>query len=68
MADAKKCDRCGVFYKSLGYPKVDVMICNRPYAGFYYDLCPTCHEELKKWLKIERNKDYFKYLEVKNDE
>lgn len=56
MANAKKCDRCGVFYEPTG--KLDeethpYVLCRTGRIGLYdmgVDLCPSCEEELKKFM------------------
>ena len=57
MANAKKCDRCGVFYEPTGKRDEET----HPYVlgrtgriGYFddmlVDLCPSCEEELKKFM------------------
>ena len=65
--NAKKCDRCGVFYDSYGREvnETDSDKIKRLFEGYkdgvrmsksdgyispHIDLCPTCLEELIKWL------------------
>lgn len=52
--NAKKCDRCGVFYEGDGgYKKeFDVGLIRNGYFNVYYlDLCPTCKLSLLEWFK-----------------
>lgn len=52
--NAKKCDRCGVFYEGDGcYKKeCDIRLIRTVYFNYYcLDLCPTCNHSLLEWLK-----------------
>lgn len=51
--NAKKCDRCGVFYEGDGgYKKEgDVRLIRNGYLNYYcLDLCPTCKRSLLEWF------------------
>lgn len=50
MADAKKCDRCGLFYiPGTGwFGKKQIRIPGS--CGDYYDLCENCHAELDRFM------------------
>ena len=60
--DAKKCDRCGVFYQPEDWKDGDVVIgkkekvftsiiCNEFYfKNVDMDLCPGCRSFIKDWL------------------
>ena len=64
MANAKKCDRCGSFYQEVEATAIET-IANSMAAIFepkmvlqniaaiekLLDLCPSCSESLKRWLK-----------------
>lgn len=58
MAQAKKCDRCGILYEHykkenhirIGESPID----DRAMFGFKdYDLCPDCMNWLQRWLKCK---------------
>lgn len=52
MADAYKCDRCGVYYENnnFGYYGVTRLVKgNIPHLS--YDLCDECIKSFEKWLK-----------------
>lgn len=55
MADAKKCDRCGVFY----IPEVNCagVRVERGLRIDYYDLCANCHTKLKSFLSEQDLKE-----------
>ena len=65
MANAKRCDRCGLYYDEYNIrnnsEKINiVMIINIDSKDDYYshgpyDLCPACSNELMKWLKKENS-------------
>lgn len=48
MSEAKRCDRCGIFFESQlgGY-----MIKKRWLSTQYIDLCAECYDELNEWLE-----------------
>lgn len=61
MANAKKCDRCGAFYmrdrdyilnekSAKGFP-----VCGYQHQNYFsdYDLCPECHSQLRKFMRID---------------
>lgn len=66
MADAKKCDRCGMFYESTNYDERSYMPGGVGYFNILqlldkrqngdvitrrkYDLCPDCRLILSNWL------------------
>ena len=66
MANAKKCDRCGLYYDEYNIrnnsEKINIaMIINIDSKNDYYshgpyDLCPVCSDELMKWLRKENEK------------
>lgn len=47
MANAKKCDRCGMYYpwenSGVAYPRVDT-------RAYTLDLCSYCRSALKKFM------------------
>ena len=60
MADAKKCDRCGVFYEYYpikvgedfnGVTTTHTHKDRNRYSVDHLDLCQNCSTSLKKWLK-----------------
>ena len=64
MAEAKKCDRCGVFYEERQLTAMESLaeslkaICMTQAErklemaiGISLDLCPCCSKSLKKWVK-----------------
>lgn len=61
MANAKKCDRCGVFYESYNVKEHDkntngFMALNIDLRGGYsfhkaQDLCPACNKSLHDWFE-----------------
>lgn len=64
MALAKKCDRCGIFYKAYGHlspetPNGFAYIIRNDETSFlpdYYvhelkDLCPSCMKELNQFME-----------------
>lgn len=54
MANAKKCDRCGVLYESPGYePDIRINHYIHCYGDRWYDLCPTCQSMLEEFLKYK---------------
>jgi len=58
MADAKKCDRCGIFYEeetvTIYEKEVDsIGLYGGNNFGRDLDLCPKCLESLKSWLEGE---------------
>lgn len=65
MAIARKCDRCGLYYKEYNYENnakkingikfVNIHSLNRYYSHGPYDLCPACSDELMKWFKKENS-------------
>lgn len=56
MADAKKCDRCGVFYEDNSNHKswtrniVGIFLSYQDTHLDRYDLCDDCVEKLKEFL------------------
>ena len=58
--NAKKCDRCGVFYEGYntrndknainGVMFLNIDLNERYYSHAPNDLCPTCSEELVNWF------------------
>lgn len=64
MSVACQCDRCGKMYPYIYNSKdPNAFVCahinaNRTLekSGEVYDLCPSCFNELTKWL--ENNKEY----------
>ena len=53
MADAKKCDRCGAYYE---FKNDFIRICDeKGYSMGSYDLCPSCMNELKKFLRGKKD-------------
>lgn len=62
MANAKQCDRCKSFYR-LDISNEEDEVCGIQWLNIYndtlrnerYDLCRTCRNELKKWLKGEND-------------
>ena len=47
MSKALKCDRCKKYYDPFDKPYV---ICEKD-VNLWLDLCPSCMEKLKGWLK-----------------
>ena len=70
MANAKKCDRCGVYFDeetkktsldrilcNLSLPSDVLKSINRVYGNMHgesYDLCPCCARSFKRWLKMKK--------------
>ena len=54
MANAKKCDRCGVFYQRDVARRITVYIDRHPYPQERLDLCDACTDELYKFLGYEK--------------
>ena len=55
--NAKKCDICGKFYEEgiFKSPSVRYSIMRVSIAGIrMLDLCPDCHEDLKKYAEGDR--------------
>jgi len=64
MANAKKCDRCGSYYQEVEPTAIETLA-NSMTAIFepksvlqniaviekFMDLCPSCSESLKQWVK-----------------
>ncbi len=46
MSDAKKCDRCGMFFELYKKP----IILSKKGIWDTVDLCPNCGAELERWL------------------
>lgn len=46
MSDAKKCDRCGMFFEPYKKP----IILSKKGVWDTVDLCPNCGGELDRWL------------------
>lgn len=75
MALACKCDRCGNFFspnKNVRVFKIETGLyslrgdCRGPVETENYELCPTCINEFKLWLKLVNNdKENDKEEEVK---
>ena len=58
MSEARKCDRCHVFYeiKPMVFNYITIGVRNIiGISGKSYDLCPNCVELLNKWLKNPDN-------------
>lgn len=53
--DAKKCDRCGNFYKTLTVFRKYNVISTRLYVKNTLDLCPECYDALASFLKNEQH-------------
>ena len=63
MANARKCDRCGLYYDSYndknnsekinGIMLINIDSNNRYFSHGPHDLCPACSNELMKWFKKE---------------
>lgn len=61
MANAKKCDRCGVHYdiynyknnseKTNGFMTLNIDLLGKYFSHKAYDLCPKCNQEFYKWLE-----------------
>ena len=51
MSDAKKCDRCGVFYEPY-YPKIIIKKVSGITAKVM-DLCPVCQDSIESWLYLK---------------
>lgn len=66
MANARKCDRCGLYYdeynvkyneeKINGVNLLNIVSNDKCFSHGPYDLCPACSDELMKWFRKE-NKD-----------
>lgn len=70
--DAKKCDRCGNFYKSnsenvhILYGKGGLfpeLIRNRE----HYDLCKECAEDFEKWVDLRKSFTYSCFGEIQKE-
>ena len=67
MANARKCDRCGLYYneynvkynaeKINGINLLNIGWNNKYFSHGPYDLCPTCSDELMKWLRKEKESE-----------
>ena len=65
MANARKCDRCGLYYdeynvqnnaeKINGIMLINIDSDNRYFSHGPHDLCHACSDELMKWFKKENN-------------
>ena len=65
MANAKKCDRCGVLYEK--YDLIPDDFSAYKLEGYYkkpLDLCPSCHVDLTLWIQ---NRAEFTLKEVTDD-
>lgn len=64
MATAKKCDRCGAYYQEVEATGINILVkCmtdmfepatvlkNIAVIEQFLDLCPSCSESLKRWVK-----------------
>ena len=50
---AYKCDRCGKFFEVHKREKDGFYITSHlGLSNSFYDLCPTCNNELKEWFDI----------------
>lgn len=63
--DAKKCDRCGNFYKINYHDYAHIMVAKRYYDdGNHYDVCPECMKEFKIWFAApEESVEHGKVIE-----
>lgn len=48
--DAKKCDRCGVFYVPTNEVRVFELYKSSLRSNVVLDLCPKCHEDLLTFM------------------
>ena len=63
MADAKKCDRCGVYYERADMNKnIYYMRWEDGYKSDRIDLCPSCLEAMDHFLKCEPIGITFEFL------
>ena len=62
MADAKKCDRCGIYYETYemdiegkkianGLVKVNIVCKDIRFEQDAIDLCQECMDKFEKWMK-----------------
>lgn len=56
MGKAFECDRCKALYtNNAGYRSTDIYITTTPNnTTGIMDLCPACHEKLRKWWNMEK--------------
>lgn len=50
MANAKKCDRCGIYFDQPVKPDIAISQYTHGYGSFEIDLCPACQESLQMFL------------------
>lgn len=62
MADAKKCDRCGIFYEpGMGFfGKKHIRKPGNHHS--YYDLCENCQHDLDKFMEGAPVGDYCAFI------
>ena len=54
MADAKKCDRCDALYAPADLARNTYYVrWENGFKGTRIDLCPSCLEAMKRFLKME---------------
>ena len=50
MSNAKKCDRCGLFYEQSVEHNLNIFEYKHPFETYKYDLCAECHKDLVAFL------------------